>query len=84
MNPLENLLTQSVEIIGWVATIFILLSFLYDGNKLRYINIVGASLWLVYGLIELSYSIMFLNLCVVLIHIYKLLKPKNKEEKNGI
>ena len=84
MNPLENLLTQSVEIIGWVATLFILLSFLYDGNKLRYINIVGASLWFVYGLIELSYSIMFLNLCVVLIHIYKLLKPKNKEEKNGI
>lgn len=84
MNPLENLLTQSVEIIGWVATLFILLSFLYDGNKLRYINIVGASLWFVYGLIELSYSIMFLNLCVVLIHIYKLLKPKNKEQKNGI
>ena len=84
MNPLENLLTQSVEIIGWVATLFILLSFLYDGNKLRYINIIGASLWFVYGLIELSYSIMFLNLCVVLIHIYKLLKPKNKEEKNGI
>ena len=81
MNPLENLLTQSVEIIGWVATIFILLSFLYDGNKLRYINIVGASLWLVYGLIELSYSIMFLNLCVVLIHIYKLIKSKNN--KNG-
>jgi len=81
MNPLENLLTQSVEIIGWVATAFILLSFLYDGNKLRYINIVGASLWFMYGLIELSYSIMFLNLCVVLIHIYKLIKSKNN--KNG-
>ena len=81
MNPLENLLTESVEIIGWVATAFILLSFLYDGNKLRYINILGASLWFVYGLIGLSYSIMFLNLCVVLIHIYKLIKSKNN--KNG-
>ena len=80
MNPLENLVMDYVEIIGWVATAFILLSFLYDGNKLRYINIVGASLWFVYGLIGLSYSIMFLNLCVVLIHIYKLIKINKQKE----
>ena len=72
-----------VEIIGWLATAFILLSFLYDGNRLRYINIVGASLWFAYGLIEVSYSIMFLNLCVVLIHIYKLGKLKWSTKKEN-
>ena len=63
---------EAVEYLGFVATAFILASFLLDGNKLRLINSIGAILWFVYGIITMSASIMFLNLCVVLIHLYKL------------
>lgn len=63
---------EAVEYLGFIATAFILASFLFDGNKLRLINSIGAILWFVYGIITMSASIMFLNLCVVLIHLYKL------------
>jgi hypothetical protein len=63
---------EAVEYLGFIATAFILASFLLDGNKLRLINSIGAILWFVYGIITMSASIMFLNLCVVLIHLYKL------------
>ena len=63
---------EAVEYLGFIATAFILASFLLDGNKLSLINSIGAILWFVYGIITMSASIMFLNLCVVLIHLYKL------------
>ena len=40
---------------------------------------VGASLWLTYGIIDTSYSIIFLNVIIVSIQFYKIsviLKPK--------
>jgi uncharacterized Tic20 family protein len=63
---------EDIEYLGFIATLFILASFLLDGNKLRLINIVGAILWFAYGLVTMSTSIMFLNVCVVLIHLFKL------------
>lgn len=72
---------NSVEYIGFVATVFILLSFMLDGTRLRVVNSVGAALWFIYGIFTNGYSIMFLNLCVVLIHAYKLWK-ESKEKEN--
>ena len=73
---------ESVEYIGFVATVFILLSFVMDGNKLRVVNSIGALLWFLYGIITNGYSIMFLNLCVILIHIFKLWKSSKKSITN--
>ena len=71
-----------LEIVGWVATFVVIGSFLVnDMLKLRSINLVGATLWLIYGIIARSYSIMFLNIVVMSIQIFKisqLLKEKKK------
>ena len=52
---------EFIEIIGWVATILILISFMFEGMKLRVINTIGAVVWLYYGYEMGSSSIMFLN-----------------------
>ena len=66
--------------VGWAATLFIIISFLINNMLwLRIINMVGASLWLTYGIIDTSYSIIFLNVIIVSIQFYKIsviLKPK--------
>ena len=71
---------DTLNIVGWAATIFIIISFLINNMLwLRIINMVGASLWLTYGIIDTSYSIIFLNVIIVSIQFYKIsviLKPK--------
>ena len=71
---------DTLDIVGWAATIFIIISFLINNMLwLRIINMVGAALWLTYGIIDTSYSIIFLNVIIVSIQFYKIsviLKPK--------
>ena len=65
---------ELIDTIGWVATFFIIVSFLIDNIFwLRIVNLIGASLWLAYGVIDLSYSIIFLNIVIVSIQIYKII-----------
>ena len=64
---------STLEVVGWVATFVVIGSFLVnDMIKLRSINLVGATLWLIYGIIASSYSIMFLNIVVMSIQIFKI------------
>lgn len=81
MNPIEVLVRENIELIGWIASGIILFSFLFDGIKLRLINSVGAGLWLVWGIAMESGSIIFLNGCILFIHIYKILSIKRKVKK---
>jgi hypothetical protein len=69
------------EIIGWIASGFILYSFLWDGWKLRLYNGIGALLWLGYGIMEESGSIIFLNGAILLIHLRKLSIEKRGKNK---
>ena len=72
---------NTLDIVGWAATIFIIISFLINNMLwLRLINMIGAALWLTYGVIDTSYSIIFLNVIIVSIQFFKislLLKNKN-------
>tara|TARA_B100001093_G_scaffold134042_1_gene126659 strand:- start:127 stop:351 length:225 start_codon:yes stop_codon:yes gene_type:complete len=64
---------DTLDIIGWVASAFVILSFLInDMLRLRFVNLVGASLWLAYGVVDLSSSIIFLNIVIVSIQIFKI------------
>jgi len=46
------------------------------------VNLVGATLWLIYGIIAGSFSIMFLNIVVMCIQVFKIRELlKNKNEK---
>ncbi|MDA7694617.1 uroporphyrinogen decarboxylase [Flavobacteriaceae bacterium] len=72
---------ETIDIVGWLATAFVIFSFLINNMLwLRTVNLVGALLWLAYGIIDLSYSIIFLNVVVVSIQTFKIIgllqKPK--------
>ena len=65
------------EILGWVATAFVLFSFtLKDMHKLRIINLVGCVLWIGYGFIIMSKPIIFVNCSIAVIHTYWLIKKR--------
>jgi uncharacterized protein with PQ loop repeat len=71
---------MDIEILGWVATLIIIISFLVNDIKLlRTFSLFGALLWVVYGFAINSNSIMFLNLVIVGIQSYKLYKIKLKK-----
>lgn len=62
-----------MEIIGIIATIIVLISFLMKGErKIRIINIIGAICFVIYGLSIKALSVWMLNGILILIHIYKL------------
>ena len=65
------------EIIGGIATIFVILSFLMrDERKIRIINIFGAILFVIYGLGINAFSTAVLNAVLVLVHLYYLTHKK--------
>lgn len=77
-----------IELLGIGASVIILLSMCIksasaQGNILmRYINILGSVLMCIYGYILTAYSTIFLNICVVIIHICYIIKL-SKEIKNN-
>lgn len=71
------------ETIGIVGTIFVLLSFLMkDLKKVRIINIVGAVLFVIYGVLIHAVSTWILNGILVAIHIFYLVKDRKGEKKD--
>lgn len=63
------------EVIGVLASIMVLISFIMNGEKkIRIINIFGATLFVIYGLLINAFSVWFLNGALLLLHIYKLIK----------
>ena len=72
----------SLEVIGIIATLFVLASFLTSGERnIRIINIVGALIFVVYGILIGALSVWLLNGALFFIHIYKLYKL-NKQNKH--
>lgn len=64
-----------IESIGIFATIFVLISFLFSKPKqIRIVNIIGAILFVIYGLLISSLSVWLLNGALIAIHIYYLFK----------
>jgi hypothetical protein len=68
-----------MELISWIATGVVLLSFFFEGNKLRLINSLGAILWIIWGVAKEEGAVVFLNIMIVGIHAYKLsIEKKSK------
>lgn len=73
-----------VELIGILATAFVLISFLMRGEKhIRLINIFGAVTFVVYGACIGAFSVYFMNALLIFIHAYYLykLRKENKTSK---
>lgn len=76
-----------VELIGIIATVFIVVAFSMDGEKkIRILDLVGAILFVIYGLLIKSFSTCLLNLILVGVQIYKLVKLQEtiNEERSEI
>ena len=82
MNPITT------EVIGIVATLFILLSMLFKTNtlnediRMRVFNLIGVIVFAVYGCLIPAYSTIILNICLIIVntfHLVILLKQKKKE-----
>ena len=75
---------ETLDIVGWIATVIIICSFLINNMLwLRIVNLVGALLWLTYGILDLSSSIIFLNVVIVSIQLFKItsiLKKRKTQE----
>ena len=68
---------MTYEIIGILATIFILAGFMYSEERMiRRFNLVGALLYVIYGLLINSPSNIILNFAILAIHLYKLRKKE--------
>lgn len=64
-----------VEIIGIIATVFLVLSFVCTGERhIRIVNSIGAMLFVFYGLIIGAWSTALSNFLIIAINVYKLLK----------
>lgn len=67
-----------VEVLGVIASIVVLISFLFKQEKyIRLVNILGALCFVVYGLLLGAFSVWFLNGALIVIHIYYLTKKNN-------
>lgn len=65
------------ELIGIFGTLFVLLSFLMkDLKKVRIINIIGATLFVIYGILINALSTWLLNGVLIIIHIIYLFKER--------
>lgn len=71
------------EIIGLCGTVFILIAFLFNSEKqIRIFDMIGAALFILYGVLIEAYSNVVLNGALILVHIVKLYKMRNKS--NGL
>ena len=72
------------EIVGIAGTIFVLISFLMkDIVKVRLINIIGATIFVVYGILIGAIATWLLNAMLVIIHVIYLIKDHKQSTKNN-
>lgn len=73
---------MSIEVLGTIASIIVLISFLMKDEKgIRMVNVVGALVFVIYGIGINAFSVWFLNGMLFFIHIYKLIKMRNGGNK---
>ncbi len=61
------------EAIGYLASLFVLLSFFNkDMRKLRLVNSIGCSLFIIYGLLLSSIPIIITNVAILGVNVYYL------------
>ena len=67
------------EYVGFIASIVIFISGIMPNEfYLRMVNIIGALLMVVYGVLIKAPSIIFLNSGMIIAHIYRIIKIKRK------
>ena len=67
------------ELFGILGTVLILIGFLSDSEKkIRLFDMAGSALFVLYGILIGAYSNILLNGILILVHIFKLRKMREK------
>lgn len=65
------------EFIGIIASLFVLISFLFKSvKKIRTFNIIGAAVFVIYGILINALSVWILNGILIFVHLFYLNKLK--------
>ena len=65
------------ELIGLIAGIFVLISFLFKNVRtIRLFNIIGAAVFVIYGILINALSVWILNGILIFVHLFYLTKLK--------
>ena len=76
-----NSVPLSIELLGYIATFLVAVSFLCKSmTRLRAINALGATLFVIYSLIISAYPVALLNAFLVCVNLYQLWLLKQKGE----
>lgn len=68
-----------IDIIGYIGTALILLSFtVEDMRKLRIVNSIGSIVWICYGIGIGANPTILVNVCVLVIHSWWFIKNRAK------
>lgn len=68
---------MNYEVIGTIASVIVLLSFIATQEKrIRIINIFGAALFVLYGILINAFSVWLLNGILILVHGWYLFKGR--------
>jgi len=71
-----------VDFIGYAASAFVLLSFVMKKMiLLRIINVIGCSLFVIYGVLLWSFPIILTNVAIVLVNTYFVARILAKQKK---
>lgn len=66
-----------IEVLGTIASLFVFVSFIFNNEKMtRSINIIGCILFVIYGAIISSWSVVLVNGGLMILHFYKLWRKK--------
>ena len=64
---------ENIELVGWIGSTLVILSFFWDGWKMRVINSFGCFSWMFYAIVQESMSLLFVNVAIICVHLYKTL-----------
>lgn len=73
------MINMNSEIIGWLGSLFVLLSFIPKSiRKIRFINVIGCILWIIYGFITKAPSVYVMNFLVMALNVFHLVKDRSE------
>lgn len=82
---MEILGISYVEWFGYLASLFVLMSFLMRNiTTLRYVNTLGCMFFVIYGILLNSWPIIITNAAIILVNLYYLfVSKKNTASENA-
>lgn len=64
-----------IEAIGVLASVLVLVSFLFNNTiAIRMVNVLGAAMFVVYGMAIGAFSVWFLNGGLVMVHLFHIVR----------